>query len=168
MEISSADRQRSGAERGAAPAVLETRGVALPTSLLRRDGDRYFPPSRATGPWAPGTMSGLAVSGLIGYVAEQELGSDGFIGSRLTVDLSRMATLDEITTESRVQRQGRRLRLADVTVTQNGRDVAQGRVVFVRPSPSPDGKVWSDPVTMPPPPVDDPTWVDGPRAFSDD
>jgi hypothetical protein len=113
-------------------------------------------------------MSGLAVSGLIGYVAEQALGTDGFIGSRLTVDLSRMATLDELTTDCVVLREGRRLRLADVAVIQNGRQVAQGRAVFVRPSPTPEGKVWSDPVNFPPPPVGDPTWLDGPRAFSDD
>jgi hypothetical protein len=113
-------------------------------------------------------MSGLAVSGLIGHVAEQALGFDGFIGSRLTVDLSRMATLDEIATDCQVLREGRRLRLADISVTQNGRQVAQGRVVFVKPSSTPDGNVWSDPVTVPPPPVDDPTWLDGPRAFSDD
>lgn len=140
----------------------------LPTSLLRRDGERYLPTVRANGPWGPGTMSGLAVSGLIGYVAEQALGTDGFTGTRLTVDLSRMATLDELTTECEVLREGRRLRLADVAVTQNGRQVAQGRVVFVRPSPTPVGKVWSDPVTLPPPPADDPTWLDGPRAFSDE
>ena len=70
--------------------------------------------------------------------------------------------------ECRVLREGRRLRLADVTVTQNGRDVAQGRAVFVRPSPTPGGEVWSDPVSLPAPPVNDAAWVDGPRVLSED
>lgn len=139
----------------------------LPNYLLRRDGEAYVPTLRATGPWGPGTMSGLAVSGLIGHLAERELGTDGFVGTRLTVDLTRMATLDALTGKCTVLREGRRLRLADVTLTQNGREVAQGRAVFVKPSATPAGEVWSDPVAMPPPPLDDPTWLDGPRVFSD-
>ena len=112
-------------------------------------------------------MSGLVVSGLVGRAAERAAGTDGFRGARLTVDLIRMATLDELTVGAELLREGRRLRLVDVVIEQNGRPVARGRAVFVRGGDTPAGEVWSDPVTMPTPPADE-SWQVGPRAFSDD
>ncbi len=146
--------------------IDQTHGVVAQRPFLRRDGERFLPNPEAVGPWGPGTMSGMVVSGLVGLAAEQAAGGNGFRGARLTVDLIRMATLDELTVSRRLLRDGRRLRLVDVVIEQNGRDVAHGRGVFVRGSETPPGEVWSDPVTMPTPPADE-SWQAGPRVFSD-
>jgi hypothetical protein len=135
--------------------------------FLRRVGKAFRPLPEAIGPWGPGTMSGMVVAGLVAQVAEQAAGTDGFDGVRLTADLVRMATLDEICGTARLLRDGRRLRLVDVTVDQNGREVAHGRAVFVRRSATPPGEVWSDSLRMPAPPVDE-SWVFGPRAVTED
>jgi hypothetical protein len=108
----------------------------------------------------------MVVAGLVAQLAEELAGGDGFDGARLTVDLIRMATLDLVTGAARLLRDGRRLRLVDSTVEQNGRVVAHGRAVFVRRTETPAGEVWSDPVQLPEPP-DDESWLMGPRAFSD-
>jgi hypothetical protein len=135
--------------------------------FLRRDGEVYLPAPAAIGPWGPGTMSGMVVAGLVAHAAECAIGGDGFLGTRLTVDMIRMATIDKTTATATVLREGRRLRLVDVAVEQNGRGVAHGRVVFTHPSPTPDGQVWSDPAPVPIPTLDD-DWPAGrPRAFSD-
>jgi hypothetical protein len=97
----------------------------------------------------------MTISGLVGYAAEQAAGDADFVGTRLSVDMIRMALMGELTTSTSLLREGRRLRLVDVTVEQNGRSVAYGRAVFAKRSAEPDGKVRSEPVTMPVPPSDE-------------
>jgi hypothetical protein len=117
------------------------------------------------GPWGPTTVSGLVVSGLVGYAAEQAVGNAEFFGTRLTVDMVRMAVMAELCVETCVLREGRRLCLVDVTITQDGRNVAHGRGVFARRSQAPSGSVWAPEVTMPPPPDPNDTPGFGPRPY---
>jgi acyl-coenzyme A thioesterase PaaI-like protein len=126
-----------------------------------------MPTAASVGPWGPTTVSGMTISGLVGYAAEQAAGDADFVGTRLTVDMIRMALMGELVTSATVLREGRRLRLVDVTVEQNGRSVAYGRAVFARRSTEPAGTVRSEPIDMPVPPtdVDWPT-VGGGLAYS--
>lgn len=138
-------------------------------TFLTRTGDETFLPSpSAVGPWGPSTVSGLVVCGLVGYAAEQAAGDEDFVGTRLTVDMVRMAAQGELRTESTVLREGRRLRLVDVTITQQGRNVAHGRGVFARRSQTPPGEVWAPGVVMPAPPDADETPVFGPKPYVGD
>ncbi|HWC35076.1 MAG TPA: acyl-CoA thioesterase domain-containing protein [Mycobacteriales bacterium] len=134
-------------------------------TFLTRSGDRFVPNAAAVGPWGPTTVSGLVVAGLVGYGAEQAGGDADFVGTRLTVDMVRMATMDELRVESSVLREGRRLRMVDVTITQGGRNVAHGRAVFARRSKPPTGDVWSPAVTMPAPPAPEETPLFGPKPY---
>jgi hypothetical protein len=68
-------------------------------------------------------------------------------------------------TEATVLREGRRLRMVDVTVLQGDRNVAHGRAVFVRRSEAPTGRVWTQPVIMAAPPEPDETPAFGPKAY---
>ncbi len=135
------------------------------TFLTRLDEDTFKPTPQAVGPWGPTTVSGLVVSGLVGYAAEQAAGDADFLATRLTVDMVRMALLDELRTEATVLREGRRLRLVDVTITQAGRNVAHGRGVFTRRSEPPSGDVWGRAVKMPPPPEPGETPAFGPKPY---
>jgi hypothetical protein len=110
-------------------------------------------------------VSGLVVAGLVGYGAEQAGGDGDFVGTRLTVDMVRMATMGELRVESSVLREGRRLRMVDVTITQAGRNVAHGRAIFARRSQDPPGTVWAPAVSMPAPPPPEKTPPFGPRPY---
>jgi acyl-CoA thioesterase superfamily protein len=117
-------------------------------------GDGYLPLAAAVGPWGPQTVSGMVIAGLVGHVAEQAAGDADFIGTRLTVDMIRMAVMGEINVSSRILREGRRLRLVDVLLEQDGKSVAHGRAVFARRSKVPAGLVWAETTAMPPLPID--------------
>jgi hypothetical protein len=135
-------------------------------TFLTRTGDQTFQPNpSAVGPWGPDTVSGLAVTGLVGYAAEQGCGDAEYVGTRLTIDMVRMAVMGELRLETNVLREGRRLRLIDVTITQNDRNVAHGRGIFVRRSQTPVGRVWSPTVAMAAPPAPDETPLYGPKPY---
>ncbi|HVV75403.1 MAG TPA: PaaI family thioesterase [Mycobacteriales bacterium] len=134
-------------------------------TFLARDGEAFVPSPSAVGPWGPATVSGLVVAGLVGYAAEQAAGDADFVGTRLTVDMVRMARMGELRTEATVVREGRRLRMVDVTITQDGRGVAHGRGVFARRSKPPSGEVWTPSVTMPDPPAPEQTPAFGPKPY---
>ncbi|MGN6474100.1 MAG: acyl-CoA thioesterase domain-containing protein [Mycobacteriales bacterium] len=135
-------------------------------TFLTRIGDGIFRPTQsAVGPWGPTTVSGLVISGLVGYAAERAAGDSEFVGVRLTVDMVRMVLLEELHVESSLLREGRRLRMVDVTITQRGRNVAHGRGVFARRADDPPGEVWAPPVVMPTPPAPGKTPAFGPRPY---
>ena len=48
----------------------------------------------------------------------------------------------------------RRLRLVEAVLTQRGETVARASALFLRRGPQPEGKVWSQPVQMPPLPTE--------------
>lgn len=135
------------------------------TFLTRSGEGTFLPTASAVGPWGPDTVSGLVVAGLVAYGAEQGGGGDDFVGTRLTVDMVRMAVQGELHVAADVLREGRRLRMVDVTVTQGGRNVAHGRAVFARRSEQPPGSVWTPSVTMPPAPAPDETPAFGPKPY---
>lgn len=135
-------------------------------TFLTRSGSAFVPTPSAVGPWGPDTVSGLVISGLVGYGAEQAAGDADFVGTRLTVDMVRMAVNGELHVEAEVLREGRRLRMVDVTITQAGRNVAHGRAIFTRRGEAPTGKVWTSDLTMPPPPDPEQTPAFGPRPYA--
>ena len=55
--------------------------------------------------------------------------------------------------QTSVQREGRRIKLVDGTLVQNGKTVARASALFLRRGDHPDGEVWSAPVEMPPLPT---------------
>ncbi|HVT21240.1 MAG TPA: acyl-CoA thioesterase domain-containing protein [Mycobacteriales bacterium] len=134
-------------------------------TFLTRAGEAFVPTDSSIGPWGPATVSGLTIAGLVGYGAEQVGGDADFVGTRLTVDMVRMARMGELHVTADVVRDGRRLRMVDVTVSQDGRNVAHGRAIFARRSDAPTGKVWEPVVVMPPPPTPDQTPAFGPKPY---
>lgn len=128
-------------------------GRLLANPLLTRSGEFLVPANEATGPWGANTMSGQVVCAALALGAEEAIGTEGFQGVRLTVDLIRQATLDPFRILKRPLRNGRRLRMVDVTLEQGERTVAHARAAFVIPSGQPAGQVWSDPTQMPPMPA---------------
>ena len=112
------------------------------------DGDLYVPGNLTRGPWGQ-TMGGQIVGGLLGWALDSFCDAE-FQPARLTVDLMRPVPLEPVQIETAVQREGRRLKLVDATLLQNGRVAARASALFLRRSDHPDGEVWSSPVVMPP------------------
>lgn len=127
-----------------------TNSSAKPSCFFVTDGDGYVPTPLARGPWGP-SLSGHYVGGLLGRAVEQESNdTDADLHpARLTVDLLRPVALSPLQVHSSVVRDGRRLRLVDAVMTQNGVMVARASALFLRRSEHTTDKVWTMPMTMP-------------------
>jgi acyl-CoA thioesterase len=120
-------------------------------AFFTADGDSYVPGNLARGPWGQ-TMGGQVVGGLLGWALDAH-GDADFRPARLTVDLLRPVLIEPVSIEISIQREGRRIKLVDAALLQNGRVVTRASALFVRPSEEPDGAVWSATPTMPPVPI---------------
>jgi len=127
--------------------------LAEPAAFFTIDGDSYLPGPMTRGPWGA-AMGGQIVGGLLGWGIEQSGVDPEFQPARLTVDLLRPALQEPVQIRTSVQREGRRIRLVDGALVQNGRTVARASALFLRRAEHPDGEVWSDSVEMPPLPPD--------------
>ncbi len=118
-----------------------------------RDESRYVPTGVARGGWGP-TMSGHVVGGLLGWALENAVDDPELQPARLTVDLPAPTALEPVEVHTRVQHDRRRLRLVEAVLIQRGAPVARASALFLRRGAQPDGQVWSQPVQMPPLPID--------------
>ena len=115
------------------------------------DGDSYVPGTTTGGPWGQ-TMGGQIVGGLLGWALDRH-SDDDLQPARLTVDLLRPVPIAPVSIETSIQREGRRIKLVDAVLLQNGQVVARASALFLRRSAEPEGQVWSAPVAIPPLPV---------------
>ncbi len=125
----------------------------MPEAFFTVDGDSYLPGVMTQGPWGAG-MGGQVVGGLLGWGIERSGIDPDFQPARLTVDLLRPVLLEPVQIQTTVQREGRRIKLVDGTLVQNGKTVARASALFLRRGEHPVGEVWSAPVEMPPLPTD--------------
>lgn len=109
------------------------------------DGDRFVPGDHARGPWDRNSLHGRVIVGLFAREFEQQHGDDAFQFARLTTDLFRMPPFAPLEVATNVVREGNRIRVVDGTVTADGVEIAQGRVVMLRRAEQPQGEVWGPP-----------------------
>jgi hypothetical protein len=121
-------------------------------AFFTTDGDDLVPRPIARGPWGS-TISGTYVGGLLGRATENAGGDPGLQPARLTVDLFRPAALEPLRVETSIERDGRRLRLVDAVMTQDGKVVARASALFLRRGEQPEDPVWTSPIEMPPLPT---------------
>lgn len=119
-------------------------------------GDAFLPQPIARGPWDQGSLNGRVVAGLLGCELERRHGAAGWLPARLTVDLYRLPGFDPVTVETRVVRDGRRLRVVDATFLSGGRDVARATCQFLALGSNAAGEVWKAPDWEVPAPDDVP------------
>lgn len=108
-------------------------------------GDAYLPNPICRGPWDPKSLNGRVVAGLIGCVAETRHGGDGWVPARMTVDMYRLPGFDPVTIESRVIREGRRIKVIDVEFISAGKSQARGVFQFLKQGENSAGDVWTPP-----------------------
>ena len=112
------------------------------------DGEVFEPGPLAQGPWGA-TIGGQLVSGLLGWAVERDAGDPDLLPARLTVDLLRPTFLEPVRVQTTVQREGKRIKVADVALIQRDTVVSRASAVFLRPTEEPDSQVWTAPVSMP-------------------
>ena len=125
----------------------------MPEAFFTVDGDSYLPGVMTRGPWGA-AMGGQIVGGLLGWGIERSGIDPEFQPARFTVDLLRPVLLEPVQIQTSVQREGRRIKLVDGALVQNGTTVARASALFLRRGEHPDGQVWSSSVEMPPLPTD--------------
>jgi hypothetical protein len=126
-------------------------------SFFTRAGDDLVPTPLACSMWSDDQMHGVAVSGALARAAEACVagtGRDDLRPARFVVDLFRPARMVACTFSAEVVREGSRICLVDVTLTQEGQRVARASATFLKPSASAPGLVWQPEDHPEPPPLD--------------
>jgi hypothetical protein len=130
-------------------------------------GDDLVPTPLACSMWSDDQLHGVALSGALARAAEQTLaatGRDDLRPARWVVDLFRAARMRPCTFTTEVVREGSRICLVDVTLTQDGERVARASATFLKPSQTAPGEVWHPAERPTPPPLDVAPESDEPRV----
>ncbi|MFI6871733.1 thioesterase family protein [Nocardia sp. NPDC050406] len=131
--------------------------------------DSGFEPTRwSASQWSSAQVVGPALCGLMAHQLELEHATDGFVPVRLTVDMFSAARFAHTTTPTVRIRDGKRIRVADISVLQNGQPVARATAVLLRPSEQPPGALWTRAEQPVPPQRDDSTMSHRPPLFGSD
>jgi Thioesterase-like superfamily len=133
-------------------AVTTDNPATTPEAFFTVDGDSYLPGVMTRGPWGA-SMGGQIVGGLLGWGIEQSGIDPDLQPARLTVDLLRPVLLEPVQIRTSVQREGRRIKLVDGSLLQDGKTAARASALFLRRGEHPEGEVWSAPMEMPPLPT---------------
>ena len=114
----------------------------------------YHPTQSSKGPWAANSIHGRVIAGLIAHEAEtkscnqQEL--EEMQVARMTFDLFKQAPMAPLFTSSEVIREGRRIKVIDVSIQtitppDDLTEIARGRILMLRKSIDPNNVIWSPP-----------------------
>ena len=110
------------------------------------DCEELHPEPIAASGWGVEHMRGLAVSAALARETERTIATVGrhdLQPVRWTLDMFRAARMRPSVTSAGVVRNGPRLCLVDAILTQDGEPVARASALYLRPSETPDGVVWS-------------------------
>ena len=115
----------------------------MPTAYFESIADDVFEPTTlAGGHWGENLISGPAVAGLAARALEKDFGQPGFIPARFTIDLLKPARQVPTRIQTRLIRDGRRVRYAECDVIQGDWIVARATSVSYRQSETPAGQTW--------------------------
>lgn len=126
-------------------------------SLFELDGDALVPTGIARSMWSENQMHGVAISGALARTIEACVvgaGREDLRPARVTVDLFRPATMDPCKVTAEIVREGKRICLVDAMLTQDGVRVARASAIFLKPSASAEGEVWTPEDGASAPPLD--------------
>src|SRR4051812_24499535 len=115
-------------------------------AFFTESGGLLLPAPHARGPWSPDMLHGRLLGGLMARAIEREHAADGLHFARLTVDLYRNSPLVPLRIETGRVRDGRRIRVADATISGARGPVARASAVLLRRGPQPEGDIWTAPV----------------------
>jgi hypothetical protein len=109
------------------------------------DGDRFVPTPIARGPWNPQSLHGRVIAGLLGQEIERRHGGPDYLPARLTVDMYRLPDLSPVWVETRIVRDGFRIKVIDAEFFSAGVSMARATCQLLRRTETPEGEVWKPP-----------------------
>jgi hypothetical protein len=134
---------------------------------FQRDGDRIIPGEAARGPWSRETVGGGQLTALLASGVERHA-DDDLHPARITFDLFRAVPWAPLELTTRVVRNGRRIRVVDVSLQHDGVEVARASGLLIRRTEQPPGVVAQPPSnTMPAPDGFEPDVPLDPKAHRD-
>lgn len=125
-------------------------------AFFDRDGAGFAANPVCRGPWDAKSLHGRVVIGLLAFAIEERHGDLAYTPARLTVDMYRLPDFSRITVETRLMRDGHRIKVADAELFSGGISVARATCQLLRRTENPPGRVWSPPNWDAPRPQDIP------------
>ncbi|WP_242124136.1 acyl-CoA thioesterase domain-containing protein [Sphingobium sp. Sx8-8] len=124
----------------------------------------YRPLEQSRGYWKRDSLHGRCVVGLLGYEMERLHGVPGFVPARLSVDMHSLAPFAPVRIETKLVREGNRLRLVEAVMMADGVEQARAQLLLLRAGEAPPGRTWApEPWQVPSPdsitPYPDPAGV---------
>ncbi|MET0183366.1 MAG: acyl-CoA thioesterase domain-containing protein [Caulobacterales bacterium] len=134
--------------------------------FFETSGENYLPADIARGFWGQETLHARVAIGLLAREIERAHGAANFTPARLTVDLFRMPSLAPATVETRLVRDGARIKLVEADFLSGGVLSARATCQLLRHGEPPTQPVWTPPKWDAPLPddipiPDDPTPIRG-------
>lgn len=132
-------------------------------SFFVPSGPALHPEPIAQGPWG-NTLRGKLLGGLTAREVERfRAGEPGFGCTRLTIDLFKPPAMAPVWTVTRLVRDGKRIKLLEITIEQEDGPVGRGLAVLLRRGEQPPGPfrptpAWDAPSPLGLPPTDDHRW----------
>ncbi|HEX4818350.1 MAG TPA: acyl-CoA thioesterase domain-containing protein [Nonomuraea sp.] len=112
----------------------------MSSAFFTRKRDELVPAPHARGPWSPDMLHGRLLGGLAARAIEDAYAEPGLHFARLTVDLFRNSPLLPVTVETALVRDGRRIRVADATVSTEAGVIGRASAVLLRQAEQPGGE----------------------------
>ncbi|HVJ97753.1 MAG TPA: acyl-CoA thioesterase domain-containing protein, partial [Acidimicrobiia bacterium] len=114
-----------------------TNAYFLPTA----EGLQPVPEARS--PWAADMLHGRLLAGLAARAVE--VADDELQVARLTVDMFRTPPMTPLHVATQVIRDGRRVRVVEVSIRADDVEVARASALLLRSGPHPDAAIWRAP-----------------------
>lgn len=108
-----------------------------------REGSAFIPQPACRGPWDPKSLNGRVVVALCGFQIEQSHALAEYMPARLTVDMYRLPGFAPIEIETKVVRDGSRIKVIDAEFVSGGVSYARATSQWLKRSQNSEGKVWS-------------------------
>lgn len=125
-------------------------------AFFNLDAGIYLPLPLARSYWSPSVIGGPATCAALARQLERDFAEPGYKPSRFAVDLFRPTPADQpLTVHTQLVRRGKRIILADATLTAAGEATAQARFTLLREGPDAATTVWTRDQTPPVPSVAD-------------
>ncbi|MBV1691269.1 thioesterase family protein [Novosphingobium sp. G106] len=110
--------------------------------FFQRDGDRLVATWQARGPWKANSLHGRVIAGLLAAEIERNHGDPELMPVRLTVDMYRAPSMEPLHVETRIVRDGHRIKVIDADLISEGRSAGRATCQMLRLGEKPEGEAW--------------------------
>lgn len=119
--------------------------------IYRLEGDQLVPTGHARGPWDPQAQHGGGPAALVARAVERLEAPGPMLLARLTIEFLGAVPLAPLDVRAEIVRPGKRLQLAEATLSCDGNDILKARAVRLRREPVavPEGAIRGPRLTPP-------------------